>query len=254
MAIKLIIFDCDGTIVDTSMVHAQASSMALKALGIDIQPQELLDLTAGMDGRTAFEFLRTHPQHGFSADADFAAFKTHADANFLNALHQIHADSLCVEGFPTFFDMAESRNCIFAAASNGAHHNVMASLERVGYAQRFHSIVVGAQVARPKPAPDMLLHIIEQAAQQGIRPHEIAFFGDTMADVHAGKAAGLTVYTVIGAFKGTAADKANLKDEMHQHGAHVFENYFDALCILTQRPAHHIDIHKRNRPKIRLAS
>ena len=259
MAIKAIIFDCDGTIVDSSYLHAVASSYALKSvLGIDASPEILLELTGGMDARKGYKLITKaaqNNQHGITVDPEcskklaiantfFEAFKKQADHQYLELLEHHPLDKLLVKGFQDFFDFITyeaSRSAFYTPmlniiTSNGSTPNVKASVGRSGYLKYFSLIICRNDVEHAKPHPEMVLRAIAYAKAQGIQPHEILYIGDTMADVLAARDAGLKVCTVLAAHYTSDEKKAKLRDEMEAAGAHVFECYHGVMGLFRKIP------------------
>ena len=96
-------------------------------------------------------------------------------------------------GFEELFDEARARGMPRALASSSARRLVEATLARFGVRERFDAVVTGDCVARPKPAPDIFL---EAARRVGVPPEGCVVLEDSLAGVHAARAAGMSVVAV----------------------------------------------------------
>jgi HAD superfamily hydrolase (TIGR01509 family) len=176
----LVIFDCDGVLVDSEPIANRVFAHMLAGQGLvldDAQMDELflgrtmahcLALAAGRLGRPLPEdFEAEHDRRLFAALADELA---------------------PVPGVLRVLDGLASPFCV---ATNGSADKLRLSLAKVGLLPRFEGRMFSAdEVAQGKPAPDLFLHA---AQRMGVPPSACVVVEDSPAGVAAGVAAGMRV-------------------------------------------------------------
>jgi HAD superfamily hydrolase (TIGR01509 family) len=183
---KLVIFDMDGTILDTEPAAASAIHKACETMGISL-PQEIIHRCMGRNQAATAAILLEH----FGADFDIArAFKLYltykAEINAKNGipikpgLHEI-LDKLDTLGI---------KKCV-ATSTDKAH--AIEKLAHVNIAHRFDAIIGGDEVENGKPAPDIFL---KAAAEMDIEPADCLVIEDTEAGILAATAAKIPVIAV----------------------------------------------------------
>jgi HAD superfamily hydrolase (TIGR01509 family) len=189
----LLIFDCDGTLVDTEAVHAQATIRAFTEVGV---PETCFENFASrFTGHTTDKVYQTLTQeYGLTLPlrADIAKrVHVHSAALFAEA-GRVQPTPGCVRMLETLSAYPK------AVASNGYRPTVLRSLEQAGLSRFFPEAVVftKCQVARPKPAPDVFLHA---AATMGFAPEHCLVMEDSLAGIYAARAAGMRVLGYTGA-------------------------------------------------------
>ena len=174
-----IIFDCDGTLVDTAPAHYRAIQHALQLVGRDmpapwyfaragLTPDALLDeyeATFGPLPTSRPELLRPYA----------SAFQRSADE-----LREITVVADVARAWHGRVPMA--------VASNGQRANVAGSLRSAGLLPLFDFIVSAEDVRRGKPAPDVFL---AAAAHMNVTPARCVVLEDTAEGLEAAHAAGM---------------------------------------------------------------
>jgi beta-phosphoglucomutase family hydrolase len=181
--VRGLIFDCDGTLVDTMPLHYIAWKKALE--GVKIQcPEERFYAFAGAPTKTIIEILAR--EQGIACDAQAVAVeKEHLYVESLQSLEPIHSVIAIAK--------REKGKRKMAVASGGWKRVVKASLAVVGIEGMFDAIVGADDVVHGKPAPDIFL----LAAQQiGLTPAECVVYEDGDMGIVAAKAAGMRVIDV----------------------------------------------------------
>jgi HAD superfamily hydrolase (TIGR01509 family) len=178
--VELVIFDCDGVLVDSERLSVRVESQLLGELGWTISEHEvmerfvgrsdahMLSVIEGQLGRPVPEFLVTYRERLF------AAFDRELDAvpGVVDALDRIDALALST--------------CV---ASSGTHDKMARTLGRTGLLERFDGRIFSAtQVERGKPAPDLFLFA---AASMGVEPERCVVVEDSRYGVQAARAAGM---------------------------------------------------------------
>ena len=180
----LIIFDCDGVLVDSEVLSCRRLSETLARYGISLSVDQALDLFLGRSLTTVFEHYeglgRPIPQQ-FAAE-----LRTGVRAAFVS--------SLCpIEGVKSVLEDLQIPHCV---ASSSDVDRVSFSLALTGLAPHFDTRLYTSQmVARGKPAPDLFLYAAERMRAD---PRRTLVIEDSVSGVQAGKAAGMTVWGFVG--------------------------------------------------------
>ena len=180
----LIIFDCDGVLVDSEVLSCRCLSGALAAYGIDLGVDQALDLFLGRSLSAVFEHYATL---GRSIPEQFASeLKTAIRAAFRSSLGPI-------EGVGSVLKDLRIPHCV---ASSSDIDRVSFSLALTGLAPYFEARLYTSQmVKRGKPAPDLFLYAAEKMQ---VDPRRALVIEDSVSGVRAGKAAGMTVWGFVG--------------------------------------------------------
>lgn len=180
----LIIFDCDGVLVDSEVLSCRCLSEVLTRYGIDLGLDQALDLFLG---RSTTAVLDHYAALGRSIPEQFSVeLKTGVRAAFLSALCPI-------EGVRSVLEDLQTPHCV---ASSSDCDRVSFSLSLTGLAPHFGTRLYTAQmVERGKPAPDLFLYAAERMKAD---PRRTLVVEDSVSGVRAGKAAGMTVWGFVG--------------------------------------------------------
>ncbi|HWK43736.1 MAG TPA: HAD family hydrolase [Stellaceae bacterium] len=183
--IDLIIFDCDGVLIDSEIIASRVEALELTAIGCSITADEIAVRFCGIPVRETLAAIEAEWGSRFPDgfverlnERKKAAFRTELEA---------------IAGIADALDAIAGPVCV--ASSSGPQH-LEEHLGRVGLWDRFAPHVFSAaMVARGKPAPDVFLHA---ASQMGVDPARCLVIEDSIAGVQAGVAAGMTVIGFIG--------------------------------------------------------
>ncbi|MBN8871970.1 MAG: HAD family hydrolase [Rhodospirillales bacterium] len=183
---ELVIFDCDGVLIDSELLSCEAEAACLEAAGIELSVAEILDLYVGISLRSMIEKLERDTGRRLPADlADQIRAATHAA--FEGRLQP-------VPGIVAALDRLTLPSCV---ASGSEPARLAHTLGLVGLWDRFAPRVFSAtQVARGKPAPDLFLFA---ADQMGVAPEACVVVEDSVAGVQAARAAGMRALGFTGA-------------------------------------------------------
>ena len=206
-----VIFDCDGTLVDSEPLARVAWERSLAPHGYGIDDDEY----AGLIG---LPFLRVHGFFaeripGLSAPDTFWESYSGELFGLIDTRLEVFSDALeTVRG-------VRERGLAVAVASSSPRARLDRTLARAGLSDTFAVTVAGDEIARGKPAPDMFLAAAEQL---GVEPARCAAIEDSPPGVAAGLAAGM--HTV--GIARDPADAAGLGD------AHVVLDRLSADAVL----------------------
>ena len=181
MPVGLVIFDCDGVLVDSEPIANRVFGQMLAAQGLPLAPPAMDELFLGRSmaaclAQAAALLGRPLPE-GFEAEHDRRLFAALA------------AELQAVPGVAELLQGLATPYCV---ASNGSLAKLRLSLRQAGLLPRFAGRLFSAdEVAHGKPAPDLFLHA---ARCMGVAPAACVVVEDSPTGVAAGVAAGMRVF------------------------------------------------------------
>jgi len=209
---QLIIFDCDGVLVNSEPISNRVMAEVLTESGLPITMEECYAHFMGRTMSDCVHILAT--RFGHTAGADFA------DDVRRRTLSALRDEIEPIAGIAATLERIRAPMCV---ASSGQLVRMRTTLRATGLLHRFEDrLFSAAAMARGKPHPDIFLHA---AREMGARPGACAVVEDSPVGVQAGIAAGMTVF-------GYAA----LSDarELSAAGARVFTDMQDLPTLLEQ--------------------
>jgi len=181
---ELIIFDCDGVLVDSELLSCQSLADVLALSGIELGVAQALELFLGRSTKAVLEHYRDQGRE--LPDTFLADLKQKVRETFAAALQPI-------AGIAAVLSELQLPFCV---ASSSDLDRVRFSLAMTGLAAYFGDRLYTAEmVARGKPAPDLFLFAAEK---MGVRPERTLVIEDSVSGVQAAKAAGMTVWGFVG--------------------------------------------------------
>ncbi len=186
--IELVIFDCDGVLVDSEPIALRFEADRIARYGWRITPAEIVELFVGRSDSFVREAVAQRTGRALGPEWDAAV-----QDEFWPALER---DLEPVDGIVDALIAVDDhgfRNCV---ASSGSHEKMRFTLGRTGLWDRFEGRIFSAsEVARGKPAPDLFLHA---ASKMRAQPARCAVVEDSAAGVAAAVAAGMNVFAYAG--------------------------------------------------------
>jgi HAD superfamily hydrolase (TIGR01509 family) len=183
---ELVIFDCDGVLVDTEPVANAVLKCQLDAIGLEMPLEEVIRTFVGRSRGDCLEIAAR-----LRGAALPAGFGEAWDRAFDAALER---ETRPIEGIPALLRDFPLPYCV---ASNGEPARMRLALRAAGLLPLVEGrLFTASEVARPKPAPDLFLHA---AQTMGAVPARTAVIEDTVTGVTAGVAAGMQVLAYAGA-------------------------------------------------------
>jgi HAD superfamily hydrolase (TIGR01509 family) len=179
----LVIFDCDGVLVDSEPIAARLTAQAVSELGWEMSPETA---KAEFLGDTFKNIIRrVEEKLGAPVPADWPA---RSQANLFRALER---DLTPVTGVVSAIHALRAAGATLAVASQGAHEKMQVTLRVTELLPYFDGRIFSAyDVARPKPFPDLFLHA---ASTLGFEPAQTVVIEDSTRGVKAALAAGMRV-------------------------------------------------------------
>ncbi|WP_329142252.1 HAD family hydrolase [Streptomyces sp. NBC_01456] len=183
--IELVIFDCDGVLVDSERI-AMRVQMALGAeLGWRLTEAEVIDRFIGRSSQ-------------FITEQVAARLGEETAKTWWERFVELHREAVDlglapIEGVTEALDAIALPTCV---ASSGSHEKMRHTLGRTGLYERFAGrIYSSTEVSRGKPAPDLFHYA---ARQMGIDPAACVVVEDSRPGVEAARAAGMRSFGYVG--------------------------------------------------------
>lgn len=173
----LVIFDCDGVLVDSERLAVRVEAELITELGWVLTEEEILERFVGRSDdymRGEIERAIGHPVPNW-------------EETYEGRLHEAFREELRpVDGIIEALDEISLPSCV---ASSGTHEKMQITLGLTGLRDRFQGHIYSAtEVVRGKPAPDLFLHA---ATSLGSTPSRCVVVEDSRSGVEAARAAGM---------------------------------------------------------------
>ena len=179
----LVIFDCDGVLVDSERLSIRLDVELLAALGWPMAEEEVVERWVG---RTEAAMRAEIEEHlGRSVETEWTAFSDRYVKAFAEELEPI-------DGVADAVDAVQAAGLATCVASSGDLGKIRRNLAKTGLLGRFEGRLFSADdVEHGKPAPDLFLHA---AAAMGVEPGRTAVVEDSRHGVEAARVAGMWVF------------------------------------------------------------
>ena len=175
---RLVIFDCDGVLVDSERISVRLEVTLLAELGWELTEAEIAERFMGRTDQYMLEQIEAHLGRKLPPDWPEQTTLRYRDA--------LAADLQPVDGVVEALDRIDVQTCV---ASSGSHDKMAFTLGLTGLYARFDGrIFSSSEVANGKPAPDLFLHA---ARQLGVEPAHCVVVEDSAAGVAAARHAGM---------------------------------------------------------------
>lgn len=179
--IQALLFDLDGTLIDSDPIHVAVFIDFLAGYGVPMGAEEYERRLHGRLNADIFaEILPDEDPHEMSA-AKEAEYRRRLD---------LMDQPPAIPGAAALIDRARARGWKLAVVTNAPRENAPAALAAVGLADRFDTIVTADDVPRGKPHPDPYLLAMRRL---GVPPEACIVFEDSPSGLAAARAAGATV-------------------------------------------------------------
>lgn len=215
----LVIFDCDGVLVDSEIIAARVEAELITRAGYEISPEEISESYAGLTFKDILLKVEEKANIPFQASLitqaeELVDMRLRADVRAIDGVHEAVA-------------AVTAPRCI---CSNSRAERIEFMLNKIRLlplfaADRIFS-ALETPTAMPKPAPDVFLHA---ARTLGANPRNTFVIEDSVHGVHGAKAAGMRV---IG-FTGAAHSYPGHADQLTEAGAEtVIRRWADLKSVL----------------------
>lgn len=214
----LLIFDCDGVLVDSELIAHAVMAELMSALGRPMTTQEALGIFAGRRLRDAVAVAEAWLGAPIPPTVSVRAGQ--------RLLERLRRELRPIDGVRAAIEALPCRRCV---ASSSTRERIRVSLEVTGLAPLFGDSVFSAdQVAHGKPAPDLFLFA---ARALGASAADCVVIEDSALGVAAARAAGMAAIGFVGANHANA----QLAEELDAAGADIVIHAMADLPPAVQR-------------------
>ncbi|MEU7427921.1 HAD family hydrolase [Streptomyces sp. NPDC040750] len=183
--IELVIFDCDGVLVDTERIAVGVQVALGATLGWPLTSEEVITRFIG----------RSHADIGAQVAAQLGE---ETAAVWSKRFEELHREAVDAELAPVdgIFEALSGITLPTCVASSGSHDKMRHTLGRTGLYEHFAGRIFSAsEVGRGKPAPDLFLHA---AHRMDVDPAACVVVEDSRPGIQAARAAGMRAFGYAG--------------------------------------------------------
>lgn len=208
--VKLVMFDLDGTLLDTAPQIAEAANRMLVALGKPMLPQAQITTYIGEGVQNLIKRCLVGSMHGEPSEQEFVRAQP-----LYQGFYEANATvSQAFAGVLPALQQLKKQGYRLACVTNKPEKFTLPLLQHAGLADFFEIVVSGDSLPKKKPDPLPLLHICHKL---DTLPAEALLVGDSETDIQAAHAAGCFVVTVpYGYNQGRAIDVATVDATVQQ--------------------------------------
>jgi HAD superfamily hydrolase (TIGR01509 family) len=180
----LVVFDCDGVLVDSELITNRVYATMLNELGIPVTLDDMFERFVGRSMTYCWDLVSTMLGRPLPP--------TLIEDYRVRTAAALELELKAVRGIEETLNALESIRMPYCVASSGTHEKMKTTLGLTGLLPRFEGKIFSVtDVAHPKPAPDVFLLA---AAANSVAPSACCVVEDSPTGVAAGVAAGMTVY------------------------------------------------------------
>ncbi len=180
--LQLVIFDCDGTLVDSQHGIVSAMRAAFASLGVAAPEPSDVRRVVGLSLEHAI--ARLDPSGDRARHAELTrVYRLTAFEQRVNGEHE----EVLFPGMDEVIRELEAVGLLLAIATMKSRRGLLATLQNHGLAERFVSMQTADRTAAGKPAPDLALQAMAEA---GVMPQHAVVVGDTVYDMEMARASG----------------------------------------------------------------
>jgi HAD superfamily hydrolase (TIGR01509 family) len=183
--VPTLLFDLDGTMVDTDPLHLQAFNEMLGRMGRQISPEFYKSHVMGFSDEEILSKL--FPSGSNNAPEGFMAGKEALVRRLFTRLTP-------ARGLTELLSRAETHGCPIAVVTNAPRENARLLLEGLGFHDRFATIVLGGELAFGKPHPTPYLTALERL---GVSSANAFAFEDSLSGVRSASGAGVRTFGML---------------------------------------------------------
>lgn len=216
----LIIFDCDGVLIDSELLSAEVLIELLAADGVEIDFDHVRRNFLGRSFPTVARHIREELGHPLAPDFE-SLYRARLLKRFEDELKPM-------PGIAEAVAMLTARGVPLCVATSSSPPRVARSLAIAGLAQALPHVFTASQVARGKPAPDLFLLAAETMRAN---PARCLVIEDSLPGLEAAAAAGMTAVRFLG---GSHLATATLR---HDPALPLLHHWTDLPALLESLPA-----------------
>lgn len=185
MKLTAVIFDLDGTVIDSRDQWTKAYQGVLKELGKDVQMSDLL--VHGISVTDNWRMLLE--KYKIKTDKNFEELRSLTYKYYLGFLHEV----VLKDDVLNFIGDLKDSGIAVALATSSDWVAVEKVFNNLNLDETFDATVTGEETPNKKPSPDSLFIAADKL---GVLPEECLYIGDTQTDIEAARAAGMKVVAI----------------------------------------------------------
>lgn len=199
MICTALIFDLDGTLIDSSSGVVDAVNYSLRQVGAPEQPPERIKRFIGFPLAHMYPHFTDHSVDELQAHFQVRAAKT------------VMQSTVMLDGVDGVLKILRSRGLKLGIATTKIKRHVDGIVDKFGWRPLFDSVVGGDEVKQVKPAPEAFLLSLQRL---GVTAEQAIVVGDTINDVLGARAVPMKVIAVESPYGGRAELAASGPDHM----------------------------------------
>lgn len=214
---QLVIFDCDGVLVDSELISSRIMSEIFSEIGLEMSVNEVFDTLRGGSMKETIAFVENRIGHAleYELEAEYRRRSFEAYRNEMTPIDGIE-------------DVLKRLTVPFCVGSNGPKHKIKLNLDVTGLRHYFSDdhIFSAYDINVWKPKPDLYLYASEKF---NLSPSECIVIEDSISGATAAQRAGIKCYgfsrdTKAKDFEAVGATPIHKMTELFDLEAQVFKN------------------------------
>ena len=203
LAAGAVLFDIDGTLVDSVGAYIEVARIAARPYGLEVTEEHVRRVLA--TGNNFWKGIVPEDR------CDGGAVENALSANAAREWpHVLREHGKVFKGVAQTLDALKSLGIKLGIVS-GARPEVLELLREEGIMDRFDAVILGHDVTRSKPDPEGIFKCLSQL---GVAPDAAVYVGDTPVDIQASRAAGARVVSVLTGAGDSAMLSAHCPDRL----------------------------------------
>lgn len=205
--VQAVLFDLDGVIVDSELLHVKALDLTCRHFGFVLLPEDIVRFKGVTEEQAARHFINDNKLTALKI-AEFIAYKSKLYTQSITQELEL------IEGAVDFIKFCRASGWRIGLTTSALPENVESVLQKFQLASCFEAVVSGGEVTHSKPHPEPYL---KTAKKLDIEPQHCLVIEDSVNGVRSGKSAGCRVIGITTTFAA---------DELHAAGADLVVNSF----------------------------
>jgi beta-phosphoglucomutase len=224
--LKAVIFDFDGVLVDSELLHYQAFNHILAPFGVKMSLQEYYDKFLGLSDEELLRLMNKQNHLNLSEQR----LKKLLKEKTLSFKRLASTQATVFEGVPDFLNMLFQNKIPMAICSGALLDEIEMILKGADLRNYFDVIVSAEQVKKGKPDPEgflLALKLLNKKTNQPIKPQDCIVIEDSHWGLEAARNAGMHPLAVTNTY---SADQLNPADKVIENLSELSISDLHALC------------------------